>query len=356
MSARRAVVAFLLATVLLLLCAVPAGAASKPSAATRLHADVSRLSDELALLGYAPNPLELSRRTTFSQIKFRNHDGYTFVVIAAGQTVTISVVRNDRKKRFSIATYFAHGRVTSTSIRASFADRGRIELRFRPSGSSIRATRRVGCAVPNKRAIAGIGLFVGTLRFQGEDGYTSAEVHRVRGRSIDFGALLACLRGAAPGPRALSPPRSPLAPAGLRGLASRAPSAAPRVPETDTQPPDRTRSTILLANRKLPISRTIFAALRGGGEARFLAADSRSEGSIGIVRRVSVAAPPSAFVFDRALSSAAVGPPAPFVHGGSFEQGSSTRSWSGPLAVSFLGAPRVPLTGPSFGVQLQRNW
>src|ERR1044072_8884280 len=74
--------------------------------------------------------------------------------------------------------YLAHGKATPTSIEASFGDLGRISLRLRPSGRELHATRRAGCKRPHGLPIARIGLFVGELRFRGEDGYNSARAPR----------------------------------------------------------------------------------------------------------------------------------------------------------------------------------
>jgi len=63
------------------------------------------------------------------------------------------------------------------------------------------------------------------------------------------------------------------------------------------------------------------------------------------------------FSFDDALSSAKVSPPPPFRGSAELRRGASNqKSWSGPLAVSFLGAPEVPLTGTAFGASLSQGF
>ena len=64
----------------------------------------------------------------------------------------------------------------------------------------------------------------------------------------------------------------------------------------------------------------------------------------------------SAFGSDDILSSATVAPPPPFSGTGTFGHGPGGKSWDGSLVVSFLGAPRVPLTGPSFAAWLARGF
>ena len=179
-----------------------AAAAAPPPSAPALFAGVTQLRDELALLGQASSPLGRPHGEALSELKFTNHDGYTIAVVAFGQTVALSVSRKhgDRHgqspRRSSTTTYLAHGKVTPTTIQASFADRGRISVRFRPAGRKIRAGRHAGCSKSSDNVIGRFGLFVGALRFRGEGGYTSAQVHRMHGGSIDFEALSpACWAG-----------------------------------------------------------------------------------------------------------------------------------------------------------------
>jgi hypothetical protein len=335
-----------------LLCASPAAAATTPPSASALLAGASRLSGELALLGRGATPLSPPRGSALAELRFKNHDGYTIAVSAFRQTVAISVTRGHGHR--STTTYLAHGKVTPSSIRASFADRGRIAVRFRPSGRGLRAGRRVGCAARSGGVIARLGVFVGELRFRGEGGYTSAEVHRARGGSIDVAALIACLLGgAAPGRNGALPPAGLLA-AGPAGANRRSPSP-PGVP---TYPSTGPRPTALLADAKLPLSRTLFAAeAPGRGRDRFLAAEESSEGPIGILRIALVPGPRAAFAFDDALSLGGVTPPAPFSGSATFLHGpGGTTSWTGSLGVSFLGAPDVPLTGASFSTRLTRGF
>jgi len=352
-----------LAAAAALLCAAPATAAASSPSAPALLAGVARLNDDLALLGQGSSSLGSPRSPALLQLRFENSDGYAITVEAFGQTVALNVTHRHRhgkgRRRVSTTTYLAHGKVTSKSITASFGERGRIAVRFQPSGARMRASRRAGCKRSSNRVLADLGVFAGELRFQGEGGYTSAEVHRVRGRSINFLALIACLVGVTPrGDHAMLPPAKLPWGSHLPGTEADLRQMAQKVPSVPTHPSARPKSTTLLANLKLPLARTIFAAWsRGKGRARFIALDQRSEGSIGIIRFVSVAAPHSAFSVDDTLSHAVVTPPRPFSGKGSYTQGpGSTKSWTGPLAVSFLGAPHVPLTGSPFSIGLGRTF
>jgi hypothetical protein len=355
MKLGAAIVALAMATALL--CAAPASAAGL-SPASGFVAGVADLNADLALLGQGSGRFGSHEKRIVSQLKFENHDGYTIRVIALEQTVALSVIRRGRGREPMITTYFAHGKVTPSSIRASFADRGRIALRFRSSGRVIRASRRAGCRRPSKQVIGRFGVFVGELRFRGEGGYTSAEVHRARGGSIDFAALVACFLGVAPRPH-LTLPRATL-PMGLDrlGFGAVGRGTAPAAPGATTHPRRGPKPTILLADEKLPLSRTIFAArVRGHDGARFLALQAGSEGSIGIVRLATASAPASSFAAADTLAHARLRPPRPFSGEGAFEHGpGNEKTWSGPLAVSFLGAPHLSLTGPSFRTLLVRGF
>jgi hypothetical protein len=345
-----------------LLCAQPAAAESLPPASALL-AGPSQMNGELALLGQSSSTLGLPSNHALAELRFENSDGYTIAVVAFGQTVALSVTHphgpRRSRRRASTTTYLAHGKVTPTSIEASFGDRGRIEVRFRSSGRELRANRKAGCKRSSDGVLARFGVFVGELRFQGEGGFTSAEVHRVPGRSIDFEALVACLFGVAPpGQHAVLP--APRLPWGLHlpgpdvGLGQ----ATSETPGVRTHPSVGPKPTTLLASLKTPLARTVFAAqVRGRGRAHFLALEAASEGSIGVIRLVDVRADRSAFSVDDILSSASVEPPAPFSGTGAYRQGpGNTKSWTGPLAVSFLGAPRIPLTGLPFAIRLARGW
>jgi hypothetical protein len=325
-----------------------AAAADAPLAPTLL-ARVTQPRDELALLGQSSGPFGLSLRDRASELKFTNRDGYQFTVVALGQVIALSVSNGreedlsaDAVGRFSTTTYLTHGKATPTSIEASFGERGRIELHFQPSGREIHASRHAGCHRPSGSTIARLGLFVGELRFRGEGGYTSAEAHRVHGGTVNLAALVSCRPGG----------KLP----GLAGSsAGRADFASPAV---QTHPSRGPKRTTLLASLRLPLSRTVFGVRLGGtGPARFLAAEEASEGQIGLIRLAGSSAPQSAFTFDDTLANAAVAPPTPFTGKGVFRQGiGEAESWTGSLAVSFLGAPGVPLTGSSFSARLAQSW
>ena len=104
--------------------------------------------------------------------------------------------------------------------------------------------------------------------------------------------------------------------------------------------------------------RVLFATQqRGHGRPRFLAVDQASEGSIAVIRLAYVRGAAPAFSFDSALSRATVSPPPPFHGSAELRRGPrNAKSWSGSLAVSFLGAPHVPLAEAPFGAWLSQGF
>jgi len=364
MTSRGALLAAV-ATMAALGVSAPDVVAATPSAA--LLARIAQPGEELGLLGQSGIPFGTSRKETAAELKFTNRDGFRFTVVAFGQTVALSVgngredLRHRLTGRSSTTTYLAHGKATPTSIQASFGDRGRIALRFHANGRELHASRHAGCRRPSHDLVARFGVFVGELRFRGEGGYTSAEAHRIHGGSVDTAALVACRPSAnLPGLGGLStsPRPAPTPGPAVREAGPRRHGAEATSPAVPTHPSHRPKRTTLLASLKLPLSRAVFAArMTDEGSARFLAAEELTEGRIGILRLAGVSSPSPTFGFDDTLANAAVAPPAPFSGKGVFQQGTQgVESWTGSLAVSFLGAPKVPLTGSSFTTRLTQSW
>lgn len=330
-----------------LLSGAPAASAT-PVRVARIEAEASRAKHELELLGGVSSPAGLPRGGSIAVLKLENHDGFEISVLAFGQTVALEVARpHDRRQR---TAYLAHGTVTPSSIRASFAERGRIAVRLRGSGSGSNLPAPPGCAPSGHGAIGRSGVYVGELSFRGEGGYTSVDAHRVKGVSVDLDALDTCIADGNRDSRAALPPGL-LDPAAAR-------TSAPAPPGVPTHPSTGPKPTALIADAKAPLARTVFAALaRGARSTTFLAAETSSEGQLGVVRYAFVHASRAMFAFDDSLSLAGVSPPAPFSGSASFQHGpGAARSWTGTLAVAFLGAPYVPLTGAPFATQLIRGW
>ncbi len=267
------------------------------------------------------------------ELRFRNRDGYEITVAGFGQTVLLGVSQSGGLSAATTA-YLAHGEVGPDSMRARFAGLGRVAVRFRPSG---RVRRRRGSGCP-RRVAARFGVFVGDLSFDGEGGYTSVRRRRAKGAIFVPPVQEACGHS---GPRRRS-----------AGPAAHPPVVRPRGDE---------KPTMLLADWTQPLGRTAFGALALGLFRAhidfFIGISEASEGSIAVVREAMALSRASSFAVDDTLSSAAVSPPPPFSGSGSFQHvADGVTSWTGSLTVSFPGAPGVPLTGPQFKAQLEREW
>jgi hypothetical protein len=258
---------------------------------------------------------------------------YDLSVIAIGRIVVLEVIRASERssahdesplRSGAITAYVARGTVTPTRIEAKFGNLGRVAVRFRPSG-------RIASSKPRRRCrgadhfTSRLGVFVGNVRFRGENHYVSVRAHRAKGR-IRTPLHLRCAFRLPPSPRRAARP--------VREL----PNFTP---------------TILGAGHRQALAATELFAFQFGKRTFVLAVTEQSRGSMAEVRYALATAPSRTLTFNETLNHAVLSPPAPF-HGkgiyGAAPDG--TKSWTGPLSVSFPGAPRLPLTGSDFEVDL----
>jgi hypothetical protein len=261
--------------------------------------------------------------------RFPASNGYELAVGGYDSTAFISASKHDRSKHsLGLSTYIARGKVSPTAIHADFGALGSVAMRFQPSGKVTHSRRHRHCLGPDRYTIH-FGVFVGSVRFRGEGGYTSARVNRVKGKEITP-RLLFC-------------------------------------PDTffeEIRQEQRTRAkdknaklTRLEAGLRSGLTAREFGAAAKGGKAGFFAVSEESLGALAVFRLAVVRASPATFAFDNALSLAGVTPPAPFSGSASFQRApTGAKIWAGSLAVSFPGEPGVPLTGPRFRTQLTRSW
>lgn len=263
--------------------------------------------------------------------------GFDLSVSAIGQIVVLEVIRGSQRasdhdrsslRRGAFTAYVARGTVTPTRIEASFGDFGRVAVKFRPSG-------RIATSKPRRRCrgadhfTSRLGVFVGNVRFRGEDDYVSVRAHRAKGR-IRSPLRLHCAFRFRPPPRRAARP--------VREL----PSFAP---------------TVLGAGHRQALSATELFAMQRGRRTLFLAVTEQSRGSIAEVRYALATAPNEAFTFNEELNHAVLDPPKPFHGEGIYAAAADgTASWSGSLSASFPGAPRLPLSGPEFKVNLSSGF
>jgi hypothetical protein len=261
--------------------------------------------------------------------RFPASNSYEISVDGYDATAIVVATKDDRADgRTMWSTYIVRGKVSPTAIHADLGAIGSAAMSFHPSGRVTYGKRHRGC-VGADRYTTRHGVFVGSVRFRGEGGYSSATVHRVKGKVVTP-RRLAC-RGAFV----------------EREEGERAGTSVAKT----------ARVTRLEAFLRSGLTAMFFSAARGHGQAGYLAEIEQTVGSLGIFRGVSVRAAPSTFSANSALSSATVAPPAPFTGSASFRRApTGAKSWTGPLAVSFPGAPDVSLTDPRLKTQLTRGW
>ncbi|MDX6609590.1 MAG: hypothetical protein QOF85_1515 [Solirubrobacterales bacterium] len=273
-----------------------------------------------------------------SRFEIEAGHGYELSVIGQGDVVAVEVTRPTRSKSplerllgldQAVTDYVARGTVTQRRIAASFGKFGSVDVRFRPSGRVLRSEPRRRCR-GGDRFTNRLGVFVGAVRFSGEKHYVAVRAHRARGR-IRSPLHLHC---------ALPPIRPP--------AQSRARPLSPH--------PIFTPAT-LTAGWRHAVAATELFVLRARTATLFLALSEESTGSIAELRYGLATAPSKVFDFNDALTAATIAPPAPFHGKGVYAAApDGTTSWTGPLSVSFPGAPRTPLTGPQFEVELSAGY
>lgn len=244
---------------------------------------------------------------------------YKVGVSTFGGAVILEVWRGKKEQRTSTA-YLARGVSTPERLQATFGQFGRVSMRFRESRNRSWRGQRRNCR-GSSRFVKRRGVFVGNLRFRGEGGYVSVRIGRAKGTVVSEAKKCRDRRG---------------------------PPSLPDLSLLFFQP-----ETALLALSREGIDSTAFIALEGRRNTLFLVTDEESRGKLAIVR-VGVVRERSPIQINEALTSVRLNPPAPFHGTGrylAFPDGSST--WSGDLSVNFPGAPRFPLTGPSFETLLE---
>jgi hypothetical protein len=169
-----------------------------------------------------------------------------------------------------------------------------------------------------------LGVFVGTISFEGEGGYTTVAATSARG-SVG----------------------TPLPP----GCEATAPTSGAAVASSSMPTGSAEGGAVLRAVD--PRTGSKFRAAPGPGGVIFRArVEERNADGVTVVRRAQAGAPASAFRFGRSLSWAAVTPPAPFSGTARFAARAGV-PWRGSLRVTFPGLS-VPLTGADFRARMGR--
>jgi hypothetical protein len=239
--------------------------------------------------------------------------GYKVGVSTFGSAVILVVSRGDRK-HLSESIYLARGVATPDRLQATFGQLGKVAMRFREASRHslchglLRLTRHKG-------------VFVGSLRFRGENGYVSVHLHRAGG--------------------------------GILEPAGRCPRRPRRHHGSSGGPIFFTSIAALLAESREGVDTTGLLALEFGRASGVLAVHEESRGKLSVIRTAFAYTRP-AFRANEAVTAARISPPAPFHGGGRYHAAADgTYTWTGDLSVNFPGAPRFPLTGPQYKVFLE---
>lgn len=221
-------------------------------------------------------------------------------------------------RRGTRASYRAPASVTADAIHADLGPLGKVDVLRIPSGRQ---------KTVHPKCFGGLltyepATYEGLIEFNGEQGYTRAQVSRV----AQIPALLVFIArgscGSGRGEAISSEERG----ARLRGISF-----------------SHGRSLSFQVNKNSAKGRTVFTASL-----------KERRGRIWITRELTGAAAPGAFRFDPHLQTATLSPSAPFSGSASLSRSKSSVSpiWTGNLRLAFPGRPAVSLAGPSVYVGL----
>jgi hypothetical protein len=244
--------------------------------------------------------------------------GYKVKVFTYGSSVNLEVSRGSRKN-FAATAYLARGVAVPDRLQATFGRFGKVSMRFQPPRQ---AQVRYKC-VFGERLAERLGSYVGQLRFRGEGGYLTLDVHRAKGSILT--------------------------------LAGRCHIHRHFTPKQIRKAIERLFEPVagVLANSRDGVATTTFVGLAQRGRTAFYAVHKETHGKLALIRFALVRAS-KGFHANEAVTAVEAAPPAPFHGTGHYRAApDGTSTWTGPLSVDFPGARHFPLTGPSFETFLE---
>jgi hypothetical protein len=259
--------------------------------------------------------------------------------LAGGAEVTIEASSESHEEVFRSVTYSTQGKLFGDGgFEATFPGIGRVTMHFKQKTAHKTPVDdgpycREG-EITNRR-----GVFVGSVAFHGNAGFTTAKARRVDGYLVETARLVCHV------PVSKAPERTPAPEAPLPTRSATIYASGPGGP-----------AAVTFSSAGSNIDQPGFGA--GGLPTIDFQATYRSElRGMGVAARVYVTNPRSTYFSIPApvgaLTDATIAPPKPFSGSGIFHlETPTTASWTGDLAVAMPGIGVVPLTGPGITAQL----
>jgi hypothetical protein len=272
-----------------------------------------------------------SRSTEF---KIMASNGYSVSVsgsIGAPKPIR-GVTLTARNSSGASVSYLAQGVATEKRIEASFGALGRISVRFHPSQPARLVRRAQNCRGPGE--LVHEGHFVGTIQFEGEQGYTALHASRARGQ-VTRSFKEVCSEG---------------------GAGQSGPIRWTMLDATSTAPVQTSFEANGLSYQPRPHGPSRFCVFLASIYERQPPLKPGGPG-LSVIRSILATARLSAIsttTSGRVITSALVTPPAPFTGTAYYTKGQGSQgSWSGSLAANFPGRGELRLAGPGFSAQAQ---
>lgn len=259
------------------------------------------------------------------------HGSHGYLISVTNGEARRRVVLTARKGG-SRAVYSVHGRATGDRIEADFGKLGRISVRFKPSSQKPKRLR-VPRHCKGRPTTVQAGRFVGAIRFDGEEGFSSVAVTSAKG-AVASKHKLVCTERARPRPAAAR-----------RSSRAKRPYFIGK--EFVAAAVDHDHSVFM---DTINTSSSEEATPDGFTLGEAAVTERRGRIVIGRLAEIDTEVDPvQASQLGVQPVTATVTPPAPLEGTGSFvETPGSPPSWSGDLRVRLPGGGVVPLTGPEF--------
>jgi hypothetical protein len=260
--------------------------------------------------------IQPSRSTEFS---LKGSGGYSISVFGNHGRVSLTAQRGNAS-----VTYKARGLASSRRIKARFGGLGRVSVRFHPTRPSHLVPEPPGNC-KGRGEVVQAGRFVGTIAFEGEQGYTTVHASGAMGKVTKAFKQTCISQGSEEG--------------------------GPTV--TILNASSKSSGVFITAFKVVYRAHPRFdGALLGASIVEF------RPGGLSILRSISVTTSLDAFTVSGSggeITSATIAPPRPFTGTAEYQRTKgSSGSWTGSLVGDFPGRGEVSLAGPEFSAEISR--